>query len=117
MFLNVSFHSIIFKWPYYSHFAFLKPFTATLTTKIFTAIQILKTATFEESGRDGGHLATLITTDVLFLSWWGVRLFSPKAIDFSKIMAFESDYKCCNESTVLHSRLVALFYKISKFRY
>jgi hypothetical protein len=27
---------------------------------IFTAIQLLKTATFEESGRDGGHLATLI---------------------------------------------------------
>jgi hypothetical protein len=25
----------------------------------FTAIQLLKTATFEESGRDGGHLAIL----------------------------------------------------------
>jgi hypothetical protein len=27
--------------------------------QIFTAIQLFKTATFEESGRDGGHLATL----------------------------------------------------------
>jgi hypothetical protein len=27
--------------------------------QIFPAIQLLKTATFEESGRDGGHLATL----------------------------------------------------------
>jgi hypothetical protein len=27
--------------------------------QIFTAIQLLKTATFEESGRDGGHLAAL----------------------------------------------------------
>jgi hypothetical protein len=30
--------------------------------QIFTAIRLLKTATFEESGRDGGHLATLFVT-------------------------------------------------------
>jgi hypothetical protein len=35
--------------------------------QIFTAIQFLKTATFEESGRDGGHLATLLM-DLI----WGV---------------------------------------------
>jgi hypothetical protein len=38
------------------YFACQKPFTAPLTA---TAIQLLKSATFEESGRDGGHLATL----------------------------------------------------------
>jgi hypothetical protein len=30
--------------------------------QIFTAIQLSKTATFEESGRDGGHLAALNVT-------------------------------------------------------
>jgi hypothetical protein len=38
-----------------------KTFTATLTATNVTVIQPLKTATFEESGRDGGHLATLNT--------------------------------------------------------
>jgi hypothetical protein len=33
--------------------------------QIFTAIQLLKTATFEESGRDGGHLATLVIEHIL----------------------------------------------------
>jgi hypothetical protein len=39
-----------------SHFACQKPFTNTLTA---TAIQLLKTATFEESRSDGSHLAIL----------------------------------------------------------
>jgi hypothetical protein len=33
--------------------------------QIFTAIQLLKTATFEESGRNDGHLATLLVHECL----------------------------------------------------
>jgi hypothetical protein len=47
MFLNVSFLELIFKWPYYSHFAVLKPFTATLTATNFHGLSVLlRTATF-----------------------------------------------------------------------
>jgi hypothetical protein len=49
--------------PFYSHFALIL-FTATLTATDFYGHSAFKTASFKESGRDDGHLATLLSTEV-----------------------------------------------------
>jgi hypothetical protein len=51
--------------------------------QIFTAIQLLKTATFEESGRDGGHMAALVANSWQKISAKSTKKFGCTHITFS----------------------------------